>query len=553
MPNLPSTSRDFGHRRLRYALTGMAALLVLTLAGGLGWKWLAFDPGVESLPAPLAPFAMHHRPQAERNLFDYAGVLRHYEEGSHRYLTRIVDRFHIETLIVTLPELPDGHNIETLAVDLSNNWQIGAHHEGRGLLLLVVAEAKQAKLAVTYELEDVFTDSFAGYVEDLQLGPYYRAGDIGTGLIAVMEELEHRAQLKYQGDYTPGVIARADRALLAGGAGATRHLQRYRDDPTVSRDSGLRGAPSPEVAWETMLTQWGGDGDNIEFDVYTGLTRLAMGDPRSPDPRALRWLEHWQGADYQIRSDGRHAVIWFGAVDGWENAPFLFCNDGNGWKFDIVHQRRLVVMAENPKWHLVKGPYPYLELMPEARNSTAKYLPLAANDLYRCEDDAFYARRIAQLGKDLQTNPDDVEATIELARLNVITGRRPNHVHPLLKRARRMAPERPESWKYSAIYNVNAFFQYKTALADIERYLKIRPRDTFGHATKGFLLYRLGRNRDAIESLEAAVDIDPGHRYAYALMERVYWLLHRRAEGLQKSIYRDKALAIQQQLARTPA
>ena len=93
--------------------------------------------------------------------------------------------------------------LETLAVDLVNNWRIGAQHEGRGLLLLLVDETKQVKLEVGYALEDVFTDAFSGYVEDLQLGPYYRAGDVGTGLIAVMEMLEERAQIKDQGEYTP--------------------------------------------------------------------------------------------------------------------------------------------------------------------------------------------------------------------------------------------------------------------------------------------------------------------------------------------------------------
>jgi tetratricopeptide (TPR) repeat protein len=153
----------------------------------------------------------------------------------------------------------------------------------------------------------------------------------------------------------------------------------------------------------------------------------------------------------------------------------------------------------------------------------------------------------------LQADPNNLEATIELARLNVITGRRPNHVRPLLERAQRIAPRRPESWKYSAIYNVNTFLQYETALSDIERYIELRPQDAFGHATRGFLLYRLGRHHDAVQSLETAIEIDSGHRYAYALTERVYWLLHRRAEGLQKILYRDKALAIQQHLADTPA
>jgi hypothetical protein len=245
-----------------------------------------------------------------------------------------------------VPALPASHSIETLAVDIVNSWRVGAGHEGRGLLLLLVDAAKQVKLEVSYELEDVFTDAFSGYVEDLQLGPYYRAGDVGTGLIAVMEMLEQRAQIKDQGEYTPEQIAKADAELLAGGAGAKRNLARYADEgplPDAAQGVG-KGARSPEEAWEIMLTKWAGAGKDIDKAVYTQMTRLAMGDPDDPDPRALRALDHWRNADYQVLSDGEHAVVWFGAVDGWDNAPFLFCNTGGGWKFDIVHQRRLVVM-----------------------------------------------------------------------------------------------------------------------------------------------------------------------------------------------------------------
>ena len=191
------------------------------------------------------------------------------------------------------------------------------------------------------------------------------------------------------------------------------------------------------------------------------MTRLAMGDPDKPDPRALNSLDHWRNAEYQILNDGDYAVIWFGAIDGWENAPFLFCDDGDGWKFDIVHQRRLVVMAQAPKWQVSQGPYPYVARMYKARQSTGKDLPLRRGDLYRCSDDHAIADRMAGLRRKLEESPDDIEAVIELMRLEVITGQRPARIRPLLEQVRRLVPERPELYKYSAIFNVNSFFNMK--------------------------------------------------------------------------------------------
>jgi tetratricopeptide (TPR) repeat protein len=484
------------------------------------------------------------RPESDRLLFDYAAALRHHEEGAERYLERIARRFHIEALIVSVPALPEAHSVDTLALDLVDRWRIGSEHEGRGLLLLLVDDTKEVKLEVGYALEDVFTDGFSGWVEDIQLAPYHRNGDVGTGLLAVMEMLEARARIKHQGDYSAGWIGQADQELLSGGAGATRRLDRMAEahapGSVVQRPSG-RGARSPEEAWEIMLAQWAGEGPDPGIDVYTEMTRIAMGDANRPDKRTLRWLDHWRELDYQVLREGDHAVIWFGAIDGWENSPFLFCDTGDGWKFDIVHQRRLVVMADSPKWQVAQGAYPYVSLMGDAWQSTGKDLPLSSEDLYHCRDDAAIAARMEDLEAVLAVDAEDAAATLELMRLRVITGQRPRRVRPLIERARLLAPERPEPWKYSAIYNVNSFFQYRAALADIERYVELAPSDPLGHAMKGFLLYRLGEYRNSIAVLERAARLDPESAYAYALMARCHALLSRDASGPEALRYRDQA------------
>jgi Zn-dependent protease with chaperone function len=493
---------------------------------------LAHDRPLEG--APAAALALDHRPHAGRYLFDYAGDLQHYEEGAHRFLRGMSERFHIEAVIVTLPQLPADRYIEEVAVELVDRWRIGAEHDGRGVLLLLVAKGKQVKLEVTYELEDVFTDAFARYVEDLQLRPYYLAGDIGTGLVAVMEELEQRAQIKHQRQYTPRTVAGLDDALLSGGAGTRRNLARYETDGEAARassDPPSQGARSPEEAWSTMLAKWAGKGADLRVEVYTEMTKLAMGDPDQADPRTRRSVGHWANADYQIRQDGDHAVIWFGNIQGWNNAPFFFCRTPTGWKFDIVHQRRLVVMGRSPDWMIEQGNYPYVRLLSDAPQSNGKDLPLRSEDRYSCDRDAELARQLRELESARQRSADDFDTLLALARLNVITGRRPTHVRPLLVRLRKLAPSNPEVYKYAAIYNVNSFFQYETALADMLAYVKLRPDDAFGHSFVGFLHYQLGDHRASVESLRRALEIAPNDAYANRWLARSRTRLSGRAKS----------------------
>jgi cytochrome c-type biogenesis protein CcmH/NrfG len=499
-------------------------------------------------PVPLRAFSLESRPDPNRHLFDYAGDLQHYEEGVHRFLRRMSERFHIEAVIVTLPSLPAGTYLEELAVELVDRWRIGAEHGGRGLLLLLVEQERQVKLEVTYELEDLFTDAFTADVQDLQLRPYYLDDDIGTGLVAVMEELEQRAQMKHLGNYTPGSVAKLDEQLLSGGAGAQRSLNRYEVDRQSTADMmpvPSRGARSPQEAWDVMLAKWAGKGADIDIDVYTEMTKLAMGDPDRPDPRTRRSVQHWLNADYEVLQDGQQAVIWFGNIDGWNNAPFLFCWTATGWKFDIVHQRRLVVMGENPSWMIEQGDYPYVALLDGAPQSTGKDLPLSPEDRYSCQNDAELAQQIKELEQARQQSPDDIEVLTALARLNVITGRRPTHVKPLLARLGQLTPNNPDVYKYAAMYNVNSFFQYETALEQMRTYVKLRPRDAFGHSFIGFLHYRLGQYEASIEALRRAVAIAPDNGYTYALLARDHALLYQNAKsGSSRNRHREQSLAM---------
>jgi uncharacterized membrane protein YgcG len=530
--------------------------LLLLIAGALGWFWTQYRTA-QTAPAfaPLAPFSLAARPRQDQYLFDYAGRLEHYREGAERYLDALRRHHDIEAVIVTLADLPQGYSPDTLAVDLVNRWRIGGDTAGRGLLLLLIDSRQQARLEVGYALEPLFTDAFSGYIEDLQLGAYYRANDLGTGLIAVMEEIEARAQLQpLSTDFA--AIAQADDALLSGGAGAQRNLAAYADQGVAAQappEAGTGGAATPDDAWQSMLRQWAGKARAREPDIYSAMTRLAMGDPQQPDPRVIQALEHWQQADYEVLQDGEHALIWFGQREGWNNAPFLFCRADAGWQFDIVHQRILVVMGAAPDWYIAAGDYPYLNLLGNIGLSSRKDAPPVAALRYRCSDDAQITAAMAQLQQRLHAYPDDSASLLELARLRISTAQRPNLVQPLLDKLLAGEAVPPEALQYAAVYQVNAFLQYRTALGLAERYSALRPRDAWGHNMQGFLHYRLSQFEQALQAHQRALALEPNSGYAHSQLARIYTQLYRRGETpVQRERYRRLAEgAVVQALATT--
>ena len=81
--------------------------------------------------------------------YDNAGILGDIKESTGRYLEIIKKDYAIETVIVTLPALPQTHTIESLAAELFSNWQIGKNTGGRGILLLLADKEKLVKIEVS--------------------------------------------------------------------------------------------------------------------------------------------------------------------------------------------------------------------------------------------------------------------------------------------------------------------------------------------------------------------------------------------------------------------
>jgi hypothetical protein len=102
------------------SLSSVVAVLLATLL------WSLITREDDRLPDALRAFTLDERPQQDRYLFHYAGSLHHCEEGAHRYLDGLATRVHIEALVVSLPDVPEGYTFESLAVDVANNWRIGA-------------------------------------------------------------------------------------------------------------------------------------------------------------------------------------------------------------------------------------------------------------------------------------------------------------------------------------------------------------------------------------------------------------------------------------------
>jgi tetratricopeptide (TPR) repeat protein len=477
-------------------------------------------------------------------VFDYAGILKDVRESTAQFLEMIKSDYAIEAVIVTATALPPTHTIESLAADLFNNWKIGQTTDGRGMLLILSDKEKLVKIEVSYELEDVFTDIFCGYIEDKQLKSYFLSNQVDIGLIAVLEEIEQRAQIKHQADYTIADIDRLDGKLLSGGAGAKRQLTEYQAEAMSAPGQNYPAGRSPQEAWQTLIRSWQDKVRDPNLGVYTRITRLAYRDFRNlPDSRYEEDVRTYRNKPFEVLQNDRYAVIFFGKKKGWENAPFLFGRTDAGWQFDIVHQRKYVRMGKSPNWGIERAGYPYIDLLSRCPYWMNQDIPLEGDDIYRIADDRALADKIQSLEAAYNENQNDFETVMQLGKLYTITSLSPKKRIAYLKKAKRLDPENPQPYKYLGIVYLDAFYQFESAVTETEAFVKQNPQDVFGRNYLGYLHYCLKNYPDARQHLEAAVELRPNNCYGYAKLCRVYTGLYLNVSKMdpRRSGYRQRA------------
>ena len=477
-------------------------------------------------------------------VYDYAGILADTRESTARFLEGIESDYAIDAVIVTATALPPTQTIESLAAELFSSWKIGQKTGGRGILLILSDKEKLIKIEVSYELEDVFSDIFCGYIEDKQLKSYFLSDQVDIGLVAVLEEIEQRAQIKHQADYTLDDIDQLDGELLSGGAGAKRQLTAYQPEAVSAPGEHYPPGRSPQEAWQTLIRSWQDKVRDPNLGVYTQITKLAYRDFRNlPDSRYEEDARTYQDKPFEALQNDRYAVIFFGKKKGWENAPFLFGRTDAGWQFDIVHQRKYVRMGKSPQWGIERANHPYIDLLSRCPYWMNQDIPLEGNDIYRIADDRALADQIKRLEAAYKKDQNDFQTVMQLGKLYTITSLSPKKRIAYLKKAKQLDPENPEPYKYLGIVYLDAFYQFESAVKEMEAYVKHKPRDVFGRNYLGYLLYCLKNYHGALKHLDTAAKLRPDNCYGYAKLSRVYAGLYLKGSKIdpRRSGYRQKA------------
>ena len=515
-------------------------LICCIFFGIAGSAWALKSPSIDVL--------FRGRPSGGELVEDYTGVLVDAHEYVDGYLKMIREQYGIEAMVVSIPNTGKTRSIQEAAVEMMENWKVGAKYSGRGLILLLVDDTKQVKIEVARELEDVFTDAFTGYIEDKQLKNYYLAGDLGTGLIAVMEELEKRARIKSQHRFDERTIRRLDNEFISQGAGAWRGLIDYKAREISEVGKKYPAGVTPDEAWQTIIRSYKNKVGDPNLGVYTCITRLAYKDYTNfSDSHYNEEYKKYKDKPYEIIKKGDYAVVFFGNKKGWDNSPFLLAKTNDGWQFDIVHQRKYIRMGTNPHWMMERASYPYAWHLYKCPWSMGQDIPLENEDVYLVREDIRLAQQLKLSEKAYKHHQNDLDMLIGYGQLLTKTAFNRKAIK-VWKQVKKNDSDNVFAHKYLSISYVDAYYQYKQAIQEMEQYVKQMPEDVFGRNYLGYLYLHEGEYDIAIKHLEKALLFRDDNVYALCKLSRAYAgkYLEKKILDVFGNDYKKKALAYYQ-------
>jgi len=286
---------------------------------------------------------------------DQPGLLTGHEKARiAEYIAALLTELDIQIKIVILDSSPA--DISREATRLFDIFALGNKTRGaKGLLFLIDPSGEQVRMEIGYDLEHLFTDGFMGYVERMQMAPFFRANRVGPGIEATVELLVGKALGAIDESYYTVQEARPRLGdHFSGGAGA---------ETTVIIAHG-----SPNKAATSRAAEFGAQGTPREtLARYLEVLRLRIKDPHLGiyTPATRHFFETWIVTDAQqdnecralenalsrgcVAVEGDSAVIRF-PVSNRRVPPYFFRHDSNGWMLDFASMSRYIRFNHKNQW-----------------------------------------------------------------------------------------------------------------------------------------------------------------------------------------------------------
>lgn len=174
---------------LAWRLAVSAGERAVAAAGGAG-RWLLVTLLALFWSASAAAVEV---PPLQGRVNDTAGILSGAQaQALEQKLAAYEQQSGRQFVLLTLPSL-EGEPIETYALRVVEQWQLGRKQEDDGLLMVVSVADRRMRIEVGYGLEGDIPDALAGRIIRNVMAPQFRENDYAGGINAAFDTLMRAA------------------------------------------------------------------------------------------------------------------------------------------------------------------------------------------------------------------------------------------------------------------------------------------------------------------------------------------------------------------------
>lgn len=140
--------------------------------------------------------ASFHVPELTGPVVDSAGLISSQDQ---RFLEDLLLRFQSQAQIqvLTIPSL-EGDSIESVSIQVTDQWKLGDKKKDNGVLLLIAAKEKKIRIEVGQGLEGVIPDVIAKRIISDVMVPVFRQGSVSKGIVVGVYQIIHTIDPKFE-------------------------------------------------------------------------------------------------------------------------------------------------------------------------------------------------------------------------------------------------------------------------------------------------------------------------------------------------------------------
>ncbi len=330
----------------------------------LNSQWLAV-PIIACLAVIAVRADQHYENNRGRERFiDDAGMITPgFGQRINRYLDDVMDESGVDFRVRTVNGTR-GQSLPAFTLDMMRKEGIGKEVGGRGLLLVIDASTRQARIEVGPHLEGVLPDGLIGFLLRNDLGAIWDSAGAAWGVWTTLLIVHDRIRFARLGaEFDPRVLDYiTDVRSLARGGGASVPI------PHRAKLERLLGQPS-----DSALAAYFGPQPTVEEVYQRELEYLALGLwpryvplylPSSRDlmliqPSSLGWNDYILMTrypfTYEIDERGDFAMLTYTSTPF--QSPLFFRKGKDGWQMDMVAEFRnsQEVIGTYFSWRILTG------------------------------------------------------------------------------------------------------------------------------------------------------------------------------------------------------